>query len=80
MRGTGSDLVALLVYLDDVLLAGSTSNVAAAKAQFMSAYDSHDLRSASCFLGFEIVRDRSASRLWIGRTKLISDTLQRYAA
>jgi hypothetical protein len=53
--------------------------VLAAKAQMMNAFASHDMGEVSYFLGFEIVRDRSAKTVWIGQTKLTEDTLLRYA-
>jgi hypothetical protein len=79
LRGNGNGMVVLLVYVDDILLMGSTDNVLTAKGELMDAYSSHDLGEVSYFLGFEIVRDRSAKTVWIGQTKLIRDTLRRYA-
>jgi Reverse transcriptase (RNA-dependent DNA polymerase) len=78
LRGLGNDPIFLLIYVDDMLLIGNLSTVKAAKTELMDIYPCRDLGDASYFLGFEIVRDRSAKTLWIGQTKLVNDTLHRH--
>lgn len=78
IRGNGCELTLLLVYVDDVLIVGNKCSVDAAKNEFMGKYSSRDLGDVSYFLGFQVVRNRSAKTMWIGQSKLIIDTLQRY--
>lgn len=78
LRGSGRDITLLLVYVDDVLIVVNKRAVDAAKAEFMNLFSSRDLGDVSYFLGFQVLRDRSAKTMWIGQTKLIHETLQRH--
>ena len=77
-KGTGSDFVALLVYVDDIILTGpSQSVIESLKAFLHGQFKFKDLGSLKYFLGLEIAR--SSQGLVLSQhqytLKLLEDTV-----
>jgi hypothetical protein len=78
VMGDGSRVV-LLVYVDDILVAGpQLAAVEEVKAQLSDAFDVRDLGEARMFLGIEIERQRAARTLRISQRQHVLDLLQRH--
>jgi hypothetical protein len=79
IRGKGEQRVFLLVYVDDILVAATSTRLA---TEIISAirrvFAIHDMGCADTFLGFEITRDRPERKLYITQRKAITDLLERY--
>jgi hypothetical protein len=72
--------VVLLVYVDDILVAGSQlSAVTEVKEQLGRVFDLRDLGEARMFLGMEIERDRGMRTLRLTQRQAVSDLMQRYS-
>jgi hypothetical protein len=75
----GGRPVYVLVYVDDLLLAGKLlSDVSHVKQLLMSAFDARDLGEASLFIGMQIERDRSAKLLKLGQKKYADAVVARF--
>jgi hypothetical protein len=66
IRGKGAQRVFLFVYMDDILVAATSTKLA---MEIISAirrvFAIHDMGCAAAFLGFEITRDRPERKLYI---------------
>jgi hypothetical protein len=76
--GSGPPRLLLLVYVDDLLLAGPTEVVAAAKALLMAPFEARDLGEATFFLGMAIGRNRAARTITISQERHVTDLLAKY--
>src|ERR1044072_2253231 len=69
----------LLLYVDDMLIAANHwSDVNDLKVKLSREFDMKDLGAARKILGMEILRDRSAKKLWLSQKKYIEDALKRF--
>jgi hypothetical protein len=63
---SGSDIVFVLVYVDDMLIAAPTCEaVERVKNNLLSKCEARDMGEAGLFLGMSIVRDRMNNLLWL---------------
>jgi hypothetical protein len=74
---SASKPVYLLVWVDDMLLAGQPADVEAVKVGLAAAFDVHDLGEARHFLGMQVVRDAAARTITIRQPQHVSDLLAR---
>ncbi|GMJ09050.1 cysteine-rich RLK (RECEPTOR-like protein kinase) 8 [Hibiscus trionum] len=77
VKGSGDNMVALLVYVDDIVLAGKClDNLAAVKTFLQQHFKLKDLGNLRYFLGFEIARNSSGISLSQRRyaLQLLEDT------
>jgi transposase InsO family protein len=78
-RGDGRQRIWLLVYVDDILVAGrNKSAIAEIKRALQKALDIKDLGPASLFLGMTITRDRAGRTVRLGQERLIEELLERF--
>lgn len=68
----------LLVYVDDLLLAGHEKTVFSLKEKLEERLDIHDLGNAKHFLGMEILRDRKNGNLWLGQKQNAQGVLEKF--
>jgi transposase InsO family protein len=73
------EIVYLLVYVDDLLIASKSKQaVASVESSLRSAFDIHDLGDATFFIGMEIARNRDAGTLKLSQKKLASELVSKY--
>jgi hypothetical protein len=71
--------VLLLVWVDDILIAGpGVERISKVKAQLAALFDVRDLGEATYFLGKELGRDRAARTLKLTQIRLTRELLSRY--
>jgi hypothetical protein len=71
--------VLLLVWVDDILIAGpGVERISKVKAQLAALFDVRDLGEATYFLGMELGRDRAARTLKLTQIRLTRELLSRY--
>ena len=70
----------MLVYVDDLLLAGAPKEVKEMLNRLKDRFDIHDLGDATYFLGMEIKRDREERTLLLSQTKYTAEVLKRFEA
>ena len=70
--------ILVLVYVDDLLLAGSRKDVDSLMKQLMGKFSIRDLGDATYFLGMEIARDRKNRKLVLSQKKYTKDILRRF--
>ena len=75
-KGKEGSRVFVVVHVDDALLVGDSSAIAAAKQDMRNAFDTKDLGPAHFFLGLEIVH--TAQGIWVGQSKFSRDLLAQY--
>lgn len=68
----------VLVYVDDILIAGSQDNIKEVKRILQDKFDVKDLGEATFYLGMEITRDRQVKTLVISQKRYIHDLLIKY--
>ena len=69
----------LLLYVDDMLIAANHwSDVNDLKTKLSREFDMKDLGAARKILGMEILRDRSAKKLWLSQKSYVEDVLKRF--
>jgi len=79
VRFEGSEPIYILVYVDDLLLAGkSLATINKVKAALLNTFAIRDLGEARFYLGFEIKRDRAARTLHISQKRYTSGLLAKY--
>jgi hypothetical protein len=61
--------VFLLVYIDDLLIAGSYKSVARLRKLLNEKFKIHDLEDIKHFLGIEVLRNHTHGKLWIGQQR-----------
>jgi hypothetical protein len=72
-------IVYVLVYVDDILVAASSSEaVSWVKEQLAAAFDVRDLGEAAYFLGMRLVRDRGSRTLKLTQQRLATELVARY--
>ena len=75
----GGKFIILLLYVNDMLIVGQDPKLIQSLKDIMSKFfEIKDLRAAQQILGMEIVRDRSAKKLWISQEKYIERVLERF--
>lgn len=75
----GSSLLLVLVYVDDILLAGSnTATIEEVKGTLKTVFDIHDIGDAGTFIGLDITRDRSAGTLKLSQRRMTVELVQKY--
>jgi transposase InsO family protein len=70
--------VYILVYVDDLLIAGYASAVTSVTTTLSDIFKVRDLGDAHLFLGMTITRNRTARTLMLGQPRMISDLLTKY--
>ena len=76
IKRSGTDVIFLLVYVDDILITGSNeSHIKTTISALNSKFALKDLGAVNYFLGFEAYRD--ASGIYLTQTKYIHDLLSR---
>jgi hypothetical protein len=79
VKGAGRQATYVLVWVDDILVAGlDREEIAAVKELLGAVFDVCDLGEATYFLGMEVTRDREARNLKLTQKKLTGDLLARY--
>jgi hypothetical protein len=79
MKDFGDCYIILLLYVDDMLLAGSsTARIEDLKRQMSKEFDMKDLGEAKQILGMRIIRDRSAGTLMLTQERYIEKVLERF--
>lgn len=68
----------LLVWVDDILVAGSPESVQGVKDVLHASFDVRDLGEANFFLGMEVERDRGSNCLKLTQKKYTAELLLRY--
>jgi hypothetical protein len=76
---TGPTTIFLLVYVDDILIAGSDVQlVNAVVNQLGATFDLRDLGEPKMFLGMEIHRDTTAGILKLSQTRMTEELVKKY--
>jgi hypothetical protein len=79
MKGAGKQATYVLVWVDDILVAGlDREEIAAVKELLGAVFDVCDLAEATYFLGMEVTWDREAKTLKLTQKKLTGELLARY--
>jgi hypothetical protein len=79
MMEQGGDVVYVLVYVDDMLLASrSVSLIDEVKRGLQGVFDIHDLGEATMFLGMEINRDRCNRELKLSQHRAALNLVSKY--
>ncbi|MCO5614707.1 hypothetical protein L7F22_068991 [Adiantum nelumboides] len=72
-------LIILILYVDDMLLAGrQMAEISALKSTMAKVFDMKDMGDASHILGMHIQRDRSKKMLYLSQEEYIDKVLQRF--
>ena len=75
----GKEFVYLLLYVDDILLAGNCSKVISkVKSEFNKEFEMKDLGAAKKILGIEIMRDREKKVLRMSQEKYVRKLLEKF--
>lgn len=75
LRFNKSSTVFVLVYVDDILITGSSANeIRSLVTQLTATFSLKDLRDLNYFLGIEVLKNSSG--LHLSQSKYISDLLQ----
>ena len=73
------NLLILILYVDDMLLAGTNINeLVALKSKLNDTFDMKDLGDASHILGMRIVRDRDKKLLYLSQAEYIDKVLKHF--
>jgi hypothetical protein len=78
VRRVGEELTYVVVWVDDILVAGALEEVTAVKKLLAETFDVRDLGEATYFLGMELARGREAGTLKLTQKKLTGELLARY--
>jgi hypothetical protein len=79
VKGAGGQATYVLVWVDDILVAGlDREEIAAVKRLLGAVFEVRDLGEATYFLGMEVTRDREAGTLKLTQKKLTGEPLARY--
>ncbi|KAE8722087.1 hypothetical protein F3Y22_tig00014370pilonHSYRG00016 [Hibiscus syriacus] len=74
-----NDFVILLLYVDDMLVAGpNKDHIEELKAQLASEFEMKDLGSANKILGIQIHRERSNRKIWLSQKNYLKNILSRF--
>ena len=78
-RGSGPTLVYLAVYVDDLVLAGATSDViSSVKSELSLRFNMKDLGPLTHCLGMEVRQDLAAGTIHLNQRKYTLDVLRRF--
>jgi Reverse transcriptase (RNA-dependent DNA polymerase) len=66
----------LLIYVDDILIAGSRAQITAFKEALGRHFSFKDGGAVSQFLGFQIKRDRANKKLWLSQKAYADKTIE----
>ncbi|NHV87521.1 reverse transcriptase domain-containing protein, partial [Escherichia coli] len=78
-KGWDGSLIILLLYVDDMLIAGQNKDtVQELKQQLSSAFSMKDLGPAEHILGMRIRRDRKDCLLYLSQERYLTKVLQRF--
>ncbi|KAE8667838.1 hypothetical protein F3Y22_tig00112368pilonHSYRG00011 [Hibiscus syriacus] len=78
-RSGDNDFVILLLYVDDMLVAGPNKyHIEELKAQLAREFEMKDLGSANKILGMQIHRDRSNRKIWLSQKNYLKKILSRF--
>ncbi|KAE8725167.1 Eukaryotic translation initiation factor 3 subunit E [Hibiscus syriacus] len=79
-RSGDNDFVILLLYVDDMLVAGPNKDyIEELKAQLAREFEMKDLGSANKILGMQIHRDRSNRKIWLSQKNYLKKILSRFS-
>ena len=74
-----NDFVILLLYVDDMLVAGPNKDrISKLKAQLAREFEMKDLGPANKILGMQIHRDRVSRKVWLSQKSYVKKILQRF--
>ena len=69
----------VLVYVDDIQIAGSNSDaIRWVKSQLMSTFDVRDLGPSRYFLGMQLIRDRAQRTLKVVQSRMVKELLDKF--
>jgi Reverse transcriptase (RNA-dependent DNA polymerase) len=69
----------LLLYVDDILIAGQDAQmIDMLKKEMSKSFNMKDMGQARQILGMQIIRDRKTRRLWLSQEKYIERVLERF--
>ena len=78
-RFQDGNFVALLLYVDDMLIVGKDAmKISQLKKELSKSFDMKDLGPAQQILGMQIIRDRKKKRLWLSQEKYVERVLKRF--
>ena len=78
-RHSSSGIVLIALYVDDLLIAGSSrSEIKFIKDKLSQRFEMKDMGAAKVILGIEILRDRSNRRLFINQSEYTKNILERF--
>nr|GEY10698.1 retrovirus-related Pol polyprotein from transposon TNT 1-94 [Tanacetum cinerariifolium] len=78
-RFGNNDFVILLLYVDDMLVAGPNKDrISKLKAQLAREFEMKDLGPVNKILGMQIHRDRVSRKIWLSRKSYVKKILQRF--
>ncbi|GJZ97607.1 retrovirus-related pol polyprotein from transposon TNT 1-94 [Tanacetum coccineum] len=78
-RFGNNDFVILLLYVDDMLVAGPNKDrISKLKAQLAREFKMKDLGPANKILGMQIHRDRVSRKIWLSQKSYVKKILQRF--
>ncbi|KAE8713996.1 hypothetical protein F3Y22_tig00110202pilonHSYRG00134 [Hibiscus syriacus] len=79
-RSGDNDFVILLLYVDDMLVAGpNKDHIEELKAQLAREFEMKDLGSANKILGMQIHQDRSNRKIWLSQKNYLKKILSRFS-
>ena len=78
-RATDGSLLILVLYVDDMLIAGNSSEeISALKSKLHANFDMKDMGEANHILGMQIRRDRCKRLLYLSQAEYIDKVLKRF--
>nr|GEW42722.1 retrovirus-related Pol polyprotein from transposon TNT 1-94 [Tanacetum cinerariifolium] len=78
-RFGNNDFVILLLYVDDMLVAGPNKDrISKLKAQLAREFEMKDLGPANKILGMQIHQDRVSRKIWLSQKSYVKKILQRF--
>ncbi|MCO5602353.1 hypothetical protein L7F22_056484 [Adiantum nelumboides] len=78
-RQLNGQLIMLILYVDDMLIAGhSKKDIADLKTKLKSKFDMKDLGEANHILGMRITRDRKKRLLYLSQKEYVHKVLDRF--
>ncbi|XP_060672707.1 wall-associated receptor kinase-like 10 [Ziziphus jujuba] len=76
---SGGNFIALLLYVDDMLIVGQDAmKISKLKKALSKSFDMKDLGPAQQILGMQIIRDRKNRRLWLSQEKYVERVIKRF--
>jgi len=79
IRKTGSSIIIIALYVDDLLIIGnSKTQIAQLKGEFKNRFEMKDLGPATVMLGIQITRDRQNKKLSISQAEYTNYILTRF--